>query len=91
MKKNKDLLFAIGIALLSILHLVLSIYYWKLYGYFNLHDNLTGFLLAIKVFRLGIYLLICGLGYQSLRHQEKKLLACYGLLFLFNLILPFIF
>ncbi len=89
--QKKHLFFTISIALLSLLHLLFSYFYVRMYGYFNLTGSLSSFLLAARLFRFAIdaYIIICG--FYAIREERLKILPFYLLFFLFNLILPFLF
>ncbi|EOH92308.1 hypothetical protein ACTNBL_04925 [Enterococcus villorum] len=89
--QKKHFYFTISIALLSLLHLLFSYFYVRMYGYFNLHGNLNSFILISQVFRLALdaYIVLCG--FLAIREDKQKLLPFYLLFFLFNLILPFLF
>jgi hypothetical protein len=88
---KKHLFFMISIAFFSLLHLIFSYYYMRLYGYFNLQGTLSGFVMGSQFLRLilNAYIVICG--FLALRENKKRLLPFYLLFFLFNLILPFLF
>ncbi|MGG5312040.1 MULTISPECIES: hypothetical protein [unclassified Enterococcus] len=88
-KKHKS--FIISITLLSLVHLLFSFYYLRLYGYFNLHGQLNTFLLLSMILRvvLAVYIVVCG--FFAIREEKQKLLPFYLLFFLFNLLLPFLF
>ena len=89
--QKKHFYFTISIALRSVLHLLFSYFYVRMYGYFNLHGNLNSFILISQVFRLALdaYIVLCG--FLAIREDKQKLLPFYLLFFLFNLILPFLF
>lgn len=89
--KKKHLYFAISIAILSLVHLLFSYFYVRMYGYFNLHRNLNSFLLVSQILRfvLDAYIIVCS--FFAIREEKQKILPFYLLFFLFNLILPFLF
>ncbi|MGX7163714.1 hypothetical protein [Enterococcus massiliensis] len=88
-KKHRN--FLIGILIFSILHLIFCTFYQRLYGYFNLHQGVQGFVTLTQILRV-LFLGAIGIGgFLSLREQVKKAIPFYLAFFLFNLILPFIF
>lgn len=89
--KKKHIILCIVILLLSAVHFFLSIYFLKLYAYFNVQNNLRTFVTAVRVFRYGIYGLTIVSGYLALKDQQRKLILFYLTFFVFNLMLPFLF
>ena len=90
MTKKHRLLIA-AIAILTLLHMVFCAFYSRLYGYFNLQDNLRLFLLATLIFR-GIFLAVIAIsGFIILNDKASKVTPFYLIFFLFNLIIPFVF
>ncbi|MEG2944582.1 MAG: hypothetical protein RR813_06955 [Enterococcus sp.] len=90
MTKKHRLLIAL-ITVLTLFHMVFCAFYSRLYGYFNLHDNLQSFLTTILIIR-GILLGgIAFAGFISLKDESRKTTPFYLIFFLFNLIIPFVF
>ncbi len=89
--KKKHLYFTISIALLSLVHLLFSFFYVRIYGYFNLHGDLSSFVLVSQLFRFALDAYIVVFGFFALREGKQKMVPFYLLFFLFNLILPFLF
>lgn len=88
-KKHRNLIFIVGG--LTVIHLLFCIFYQRIYGYFNLKDQLGPFLTFTTLFR-GILLgLTALLGWLAVNDKTKRALPIYLLLFLFNLILPHLF
>ncbi len=87
--KKKHLYFTISIALLSLVHLLFSYFYVRMYGYFNLHGNLNSFVLVSQILRfvLDAYIIVCG--FFAIREEKKKIFAFLLTVLLFNLIMPF--
>ena len=91
MMKKKHLYFTISIAILSLVHLLFSYFYVRMYGYFNLHVYFNSFVLVSQLLRfvLDAYIIVCS--FFAIREEKQKILPFYLLFFLFNLILPFLF
>ncbi|MFV0560125.1 MAG: hypothetical protein ACK5NA_05365 [Enterococcus sp.] len=89
--KQKHSLFIIGIFILSLIHLIFSFYYVRLYGYFNVEGNVTTFVLLTRIGRFLLDALIVLAGYLAMREGKQRFLPFYLLFFLMNLILPFLF
>lgn len=89
--KKKHFYFTISIVFLSLVHLLFSYFYVRMYGYFNLYGSLNSFVLVSQIFRfvLDTYIIVCS--FFAIREEKQKLLPFYLLFFLFNLILPFLF
>ncbi len=73
--KKKHLYFTISIALLSLVHLLFSYFYVRMYGYFNLHGNLNSFVLVSQILRfvLDAYIIVCG--FFAIREEKTKNIA----------------
>ncbi|WP_347401447.1 hypothetical protein [Enterococcus sp. DIV0660C] len=89
--QKKHTIFMISIAVLTIVHLIFSYFYIRMYGYFNLNGNLSSFLLVSNLFRIALDLFIIICGFLALREEKMKFLPFYLLFFLVNLVFPFLF
>lgn len=89
--RKKHIILMITTIFLSILHLVLSLFYVRLYAYFNEQGSLQPFVLSVQIFRLACYVLIGVSGFLAVQDKQKKVLLFDLCFFLFNLILPYLF
>lgn len=78
------------ILLLTIGHIIFCAFYQRIYGYFNLQNQLITFVSIVSIIRLLLLASIAGAGYLALRHSKTAVIFC-SLLFLFNLVLPYLF
>lgn len=89
--RKKHIILAVSVLLLSICHFLLSIYYLKMYGYFNRIDALNSFVLTTQLFRVIACALPAICGFIALQDKQKKLLVFHLAFFLSNLLLMFLF
>ena len=88
-KKHRYLITIITV--LTFVHMVFCTFYPTLTAYFNTHGQLRGFLTVVQLTRA---LFLTGTafgGFLAVKDRAKKIVPFYLILFLFNLIIPFIF
>lgn len=88
-KKHRYLITIITV--LTFVHMAFCTFYPTLSAYFNTHDHLRSFLTAVQLIRAVFLTGIAFSGFIAIKDRAKKIVPFYLVLFLFNLVIPFIF
>lgn len=83
-KKQKIL--AVSFLIVTGIHLLFCNFYPQIYGWVNLRDFVSPFLVLTKLFRLILLAVLAALGFKNIA-KNRKLLIYYLTLFFFNLVL----
>lgn len=79
------------VAILTTIYMVFNAFYEYLYGYFNIHGELSSFLTTANLIWWFILIVVALCGLTAVRDQAKKIIPFYLIFFLMNLLSPYIF